>query len=54
MRNLSCSVATQIIGMNVIWVNHEEHAQAVTWWNDLYRSVRSLPSATAEQYSRLW
>jgi hypothetical protein len=31
------------IGMNVIWVNHEEHAQAVTWWNDLYRSVRSLP-----------
>jgi hypothetical protein len=40
--------------MNVIWVNHEEHAPAVTWWNDLYRSVGSLPSATAEQYSRLW
>jgi hypothetical protein len=40
-------------GMNVIWVNHEEHAPAVTWWNDLYRSVGSLPSATAEQYSRL-
>ena len=34
---------------NVIWVNHEEHAQAVTWWNDLYRSVRNLPSATAQQ-----
>jgi len=42
------------VEMNVIWVNHEEHAQAVTWWNNLYRSVRSLPSATAEQYSRLW
>jgi hypothetical protein len=34
---------------NVIWVNHEQHAQAVKWWNDLYRSVRSRPSATAEQ-----
>jgi hypothetical protein len=42
------------IGMNVISVNHDEHAQAVTWRNDLYRSVRSLPSARAEQYSRLW
>jgi hypothetical protein len=31
------------IGMNVISVNHDEHAQAVTWWNDLYSSVRSLP-----------
>jgi len=34
---------------NVTWVNHEQHAQAVEWWNDLYRSARSQPSATAEQ-----
>jgi hypothetical protein len=33
---------------NVIWVNHEQHAQAVTWWNGLYRSVKSRPSTTAE------
>ena len=33
---------------NVTWVNHEQHAQAVTWWNDLYRSVKSRPSTTAE------
>ena len=32
---------------NVIWVNHEQHAQAIKSWNDLYRSVRSRPSATA-------
>jgi hypothetical protein len=29
---------------NIIWVNHEQHAQAVKWWNDLYRSVKSRPS----------
>lgn len=34
---------------NVIWVNHEQHAQAVKWWNDLYRSVKSRASTTAEE-----
>ena len=23
---------------NVIWVNHDQHAQLVKYWNDLYRS----------------
>ncbi|HKF23712.1 MAG TPA: hypothetical protein VKE93_19205 [Candidatus Angelobacter sp.] len=25
---------------NLIWVSHDEHAQLVRWWNDLYRSVK--------------
>jgi hypothetical protein len=24
---------------NMIWVNHDEHAQLVVWWNELYRDV---------------
>jgi hypothetical protein len=30
-------------GANLIWVSHEEHAQLVRWWNDLYRSLNSRP-----------
>jgi hypothetical protein len=26
-------------GENLTWVNHEQHAQLVRWWNDLYKSV---------------
>lgn len=29
------------VGDNVIWVNHEQHAQLVTWWNDHYRSLKT-------------
>lgn len=28
------------LGENVIWVTHEVHAQAVRWWNEMYRSVK--------------
>ena len=26
---------------NTAWVNLEEHAELVRWWNDLYRSVKN-------------
>jgi hypothetical protein len=26
-------------GENLIWVNHEQHAQLVRYWNDAYRSI---------------
>ena len=25
---------------NIIWVSHDQHAQLVKYWNDLYRSLR--------------
>ena len=25
---------------NMIWVSHEQHAELVRWWNDVYRSGR--------------
>jgi len=28
------------LGENVVWVSHEQHAQLVKYWNDLYRSVK--------------
>jgi hypothetical protein len=28
---------------NVALVSHEEHAQLVKWWNDLYRSLKAHP-----------
>ena len=27
-------------GENLIWVNHEQHAQLVRYWNDAYRSAK--------------
>src|SRR5579862_3197878 len=32
------------MGKNLIWVSHEQHAQLVIWWNDLYRSLKRKPS----------
>jgi hypothetical protein len=29
------------LGANVVWVSHDEHAQLVKYWNDVYRSVKS-------------
>ena len=31
-------------GDNMTWVSHEEHAQLVRWWNDLYRSTANNKS----------
>lgn len=31
---------------NIIFVSHEQHAQLVGWWNDLYRSLKGTPSPT--------
>ena len=28
---------------NITWVSHEEHAELVRWWNNLYRSVKRPP-----------
>ena len=28
---------------NITWVSHEQHAQLVRWWNNLYRSVQKPP-----------
>jgi len=28
-------------GETLAWVSHEEHAQLVLWWNDLYRSIKA-------------
>ena len=28
------------LGTNVVWVSHDQHAQLVKWWNDLYRVVK--------------
>ena len=27
------------IGDNLIWINHEQHAQLVVWWNQQYRTL---------------
>ena len=27
------------LGENLTWINHEQHAQLVRWWNDQYKSV---------------
>ena len=37
------------LGKNVIWVSHEQHAQLVKYWNDLYRSVKRQPTTSAGQ-----
>lgn len=29
------------IGKNVTWLNHDQHAQIVKWWNDQYRKLTS-------------
>jgi hypothetical protein len=28
---------------NLSWINHEEHAQLVKWWNNLYRDLKAPP-----------
>lgn len=28
-----------VVGTNLTWVNAEQHAQLVKWWNDKYRSM---------------
>jgi hypothetical protein len=33
-------------GNNMSWVSHEQHAQLVRWWNDLYRSVKKSSKLT--------
>ncbi len=35
------------LGGNVAWVTHETHAQAVRWWNELYRSLKAQPGPEA-------
>jgi hypothetical protein len=32
------------VGPNLTWVNAEQHAQLVRWWNDTYRSVKNQKS----------
>lgn len=29
-----------MLGENVVWVSHEEHAQLATYWNELYGPVK--------------
>jgi hypothetical protein len=38
------------VGENLTWVNHEDHAQAVKWWNDQYRQLKG----TSEARPRAW
>lgn len=33
------------LGENLIWVDHEQHAQLVKWWNDRYRSLKHQTSS---------
>lgn len=28
------------MGDNMTWVSHEQHAQLVRWWNEMYQSVK--------------
>lgn len=28
---------------NLAWLSHEQHAQLVNWWNNMYHSLTSLP-----------
>jgi len=35
------------VGANLVWVSHEEHAQLVRWWNDMYRSLKGHPYTPA-------
>lgn len=37
------------LGENVVWVSHEQHAQLVRWWNDIYRSLKNQPTTPVEQ-----
>jgi hypothetical protein len=30
-------------GDNLTWVDHEQHAQLVNWWNEQYRGIASTP-----------
>jgi hypothetical protein len=30
-----------IVGENLTWVSHEQHAQLVAWWNEQYRAISS-------------
>jgi hypothetical protein len=34
---------------NVIWVSHDEHVQAVRFWNNIYRSMKNQPSKSIGQ-----
>jgi hypothetical protein len=34
---------------NVVWVSHDQHAQLVRYWNELYRSVKCQPSKPVGQ-----
>ena len=29
------------VGENLVWVSHDEHAQLVNWWNDMYQSLKA-------------
>src|SRR6266550_7865891 len=29
------------VGKNVVWVDHDQHAQLVRWWNENYRSLKT-------------
>ena len=35
-----------MLGNNVIWVSHEQHAALVRWWNGLCRSLKNAPAWT--------
>jgi hypothetical protein len=35
------------LGENLTWVNHEQHAQLVRWWNDQYKSASAGASVVA-------
>jgi hypothetical protein len=37
------------LGKNVVWVNHEQHAKLVRWWNDLCRSLSHLTTGCQDQ-----
>jgi hypothetical protein len=36
---------------NVSWICHDDHAQAVRWWNDKYRELKGQP---AERRGTAW
>ena len=35
------------VGANLIWVSHEQHAELVRWWNDMYRSLEGYRDTPA-------
>jgi hypothetical protein len=30
---------------NLVWLTHEQHGEAVTWWNNKYREVKAFQGA---------